>query len=489
MAEAFARGRLPPHEAKARRSMVRFGGLDVMASDVGQLQSEEATFAVELSGDYERLAEVGRGASSVVYLARALATGRQVALKVFRGSAQVAASTHRLVKRFEREAQVMARLANPHIVELIETGIYDGKPCMVLAYIDGVGLDELLREDGKLSIDFTFEIFDQILDALEASHAVGVVHRDLKPSNIMLQGQAGGCRVCVLDFGIAALCSSDDLAVFEAGAQERLTRQGEWHGTPSYMAPELFGRGEVGPATDLYALGLILYECLTGKVAFGGSQLFALAYDQVHKPLSLGSDVPASFRGVIRKASEKEVGARYGDAAQMRLALREAHADYLRSSAADGVGFGHLKWGLFFVLLLVITIVFWLLFGNVSDARLTTGRVLGDLAAEFEVEAEGREFEINRYHIELNIDFAVSVLHLLDRGQVMFGLVGELVWDAVLVDETHSMSVIERGVGEKRSRSVAKRGAVVGKGKASSTSQIQKGKKSDGVTLPKDLVF
>ncbi|MFA5624721.1 MAG: serine/threonine-protein kinase [Bradymonadales bacterium] len=274
----------------------------------------------ELLHHYEVLGEVGRGGCAVVYEGRQISTGRKVALKVLSILASLPPSEMQtLIKRFSREARLIQRLDSPHIVDCLDFGSYEGRPCMVLEFVEGQGLDELIREYGALEPRLAVDIILQVLDALRTSHEEGVIHRDIKPSNIMVLGDAPNFHVKVLDFGIASM-----LEGMEDG-NTLLTQVGSIRGTPSYMAPELFsGAQKVTPSSDVYAVGLMLLECFTSKVAFDGDSLLAIAYDQVNKKLDIPHEVPPLIGLVIEKMCAKKPELRYPTSYAAAVALKDA---------------------------------------------------------------------------------------------------------------------------------------------------------------------
>lgn len=274
----------------------------------------------ELLERYMVLGEVGRGGCAVVYEGVQIATNRIVALKVLTLPVSLPASELNTVsKRFIREARLIQKLRNPHIVECLDFGSYEGRPCMVLEFVDGNSLDDIIRKNAPLDAELAVSIILQVLDALSASHENGVIHRDIKPSNIMVLGEAPHFQVKVLDFGIASM-----LEGMEDG-NTLLTQVGSIRGTPSYMAPELFSGGQkASPSSDVYAAGLLLMECFTGKVTYNGDNLLTIAYDQVNKKLEIPSSVPPLLAQVIKKMCDKREANRYSTAEQAAQALTEA---------------------------------------------------------------------------------------------------------------------------------------------------------------------
>lgn len=216
-------------------------------------------------GDYELLAELGRGGMGVVYRARQISLGRIVALKVLlRGEHASAAD----IARFLHEAGAAAALDHPHITPVYEVGEQDGQPYFSMKFVDGTTLSKRLL-DGPLPPREAATILAPVCRAVAAAHAGGILHRDLKPSNILIDRDG---QPLITDFGLAKRTTAVD---GEAGLQS-LTQTGAILGTPSYMAPEQAAgrRGSVGPTTDVYSLGAILYQMLTGRPPFQAATPF-----------------------------------------------------------------------------------------------------------------------------------------------------------------------------------------------------------------------
>jgi serine/threonine protein kinase len=250
---------------------------------------------------YEVLEETGAGGMGTVYRARERASGRIVALKVLRADAGD-------LTRFALEARMLAKLAHPGIVEYVAHGVTgDGQPWLAMEWLEGETLEQALQR-GTLSVHETLRVARSVADALATAHEAGVVHRDLKPSNVFLVRDG---RVKLLDFGIA---KSRDVT--------GLTHTGELVGTPAYMSPEQ-ARGEaVDARTDLFALGCIVFRCITGKSPFEGADLMAIATKLALEQAPLLSDfdptVPAPLERLGAALLEKDRGDRPRDAARVR---------------------------------------------------------------------------------------------------------------------------------------------------------------------------
>jgi predicted Ser/Thr protein kinase len=260
---------------------------------------------------YEVEQEIGRGGMSVVFRARDRRLNRLVAIKVLPPEL---AYDPAIRARFTREAQTAAQLAHAHIVPIYDVGEKDGLAHFVMALVTGGNLAELLAREPRQPIEEARRILREIADALAYAHTRGVIHRDIKPDNILLDAASG--RVMVTDFGIAR--------AIEAGS--RLTVTGAAVGTPTYMSPEqAVGERDIDGRTDIYSLGVIGYQMLTGRVPFTAANPMALLLKHVGerpRPIAdLRSDAPKPFRDAIERALLKEPEERWPTAASLRDAL------------------------------------------------------------------------------------------------------------------------------------------------------------------------
>jgi phage shock protein PspC (stress-responsive transcriptional regulator) len=259
----------------------------------------------ELAGVVPHLAVeglIGAGAMGAVYRARQIHLDRQVALKIL---APALGSDPAFAARFRREARVLARLDHPHIVRLHDAGESCGWLYLVLELVDGASLREVLRT-GSFSPAEALRLAPQLCEALGYAHAHGVVHRDLKPENILVDGEG---RLRIADFGLAKLVES------RPGTQA-LTGSGQLLGTAAYMAPEqVAGAGEVDHRADLYSLGVVLYEMLTGHLPLGRFE-----------PPSRQSGVDVRLDEVVLRALEREPSRRWQHAGELGAAMGQAVA-------------------------------------------------------------------------------------------------------------------------------------------------------------------
>jgi serine/threonine protein kinase len=268
---------------------------------------------------YEILESLGQGGMNDAFKARDRETGRLVVLKIPFASLIGDPATY---SRYQRELQIGKRLHHPNIQELVDEGRLDGgaAPYLVLEYVDGKLLREHLREHAPLPVDEAIGVTIQLADALQYCHEHGVVHRDLKPENILIQPDG---TVKLVDFGIALL----------QGAR-RLTfrRMTSGFGTPDYMAPEQV-QGDRGDArTDVYAVGVMLYEMLTGDVPYHGDTPLAIMSQRVttDAPLlrSRHSDLPPELEAVVWRALRRDPAERYASMGELRYDL--AHLDQVK---------------------------------------------------------------------------------------------------------------------------------------------------------------
>ena len=299
-----------------------------------------------LSGKYRLERLLGRGGMGSVYLATHLGTGRDVALKLI--APQFMRNAH-FVERFRREARAAGRLRHPHIVDVTDFGFArlgdDEVAYLVMEYLDGCSLGQVLREEGSLPLPRVVEILEQVCSAVQEAHQNGIIHRDLKPDNIWLEpDRVGGFRAKVLDFGIARLASetadlpadpaadqtTDGMAV-PVPSSEALTGVGSLLGTPLYMSPEQCRGEPLDARSDVYSLGVIAYQMLSGSVPFRGdvAEVLEAHRSKVPPPLPRGRlRVPAGVVRIVLSALEKNPDRRPPTARSLADGLR-AHAQGL----------------------------------------------------------------------------------------------------------------------------------------------------------------
>lgn len=258
-----------------------------------------------VGGRYKVICAVGSGSMGIVYKAVQENSGREMALKVLRNLHQTSEDS---VKRFRREAKTASSLKHPNIVTLFDFGFMeDGQPYIITEFLKGLTLAQFLREHGHMAPLKARAVIKQVCDAVGEAHRHQIVHRDLKPENIVLQGKdQGGRFVKVVDFGIAKMLG-------DTGATSAdLTLEGKVCGSPAYMSPEGCRGAEIDYRCDIYSLGIVIFEMLTGKRPFVADDLMALMFLHVNEPAPKLSSVrvdPAftpELEAVIRKALAKE---------------------------------------------------------------------------------------------------------------------------------------------------------------------------------------
>lgn len=257
-----------------------------------------------LSGRYELLARVGGGGMALVYKARDLLLNRLVAVKVLR---QQFTHDEDFVKRFRREAQAAASLSHPNIVSIYDVGQVEDTHYIVMEFIDGANLNEIIRDRAPLQADEAVRISAQICDALEHAHHNQIIHRDIKPHNILI-GNNG--RVKVTDFGIARAVTSSTI-----------TQTGSVIGSVHYFSPEHAKGVPTGEKSDIYSLGIVLYQMLTASLPFLGESPISVALkhlqDTFERPRKVNPHIPQSVENIILKAMRKNPQERYQSAKEM----------------------------------------------------------------------------------------------------------------------------------------------------------------------------
>jgi len=271
---------------------------------------------------------LGRGGMGVVFLAEHLALGRNVALKVL---APDLAGDARFRERFVRESRLAASLEHPNIVPIHEAGEVDGVLFIAMRYVEGIDLRALLDADGALQPERSAAIVGQVASALDAAHAHGLVHRDIKPGNILIAKAVASTadeHVYLSDFGLTKRTSSDS----------GLTGTGQFVGTLDYAAPEQFEGKPLDARTDVYSLGCLLYECLTGRPPFRRENDAAVMHghlmEQAPAPSSLRPELPEGIDPVVSRAMAKKPDDRYGSAGAFAADARR------QLTRADGAGTG-----------------------------------------------------------------------------------------------------------------------------------------------------
>jgi serine/threonine protein kinase len=271
--------------------------------------------AAPLSGRYELGDRLGSGGMSNVYRATDLTLERTVAVKIL---AEHLSDDERFVARFRREALAVAKLIHPNIVQVYDTGIDEGRHYIVMEYVEGRSGAQILQRQGAIGPETAAEAGIQACAGLDYAHRRGIIHRDVKPGNLMVFGGpvgGGAMTVKLTDFGIA-----------RALAQTRITQVGSVVGTAAYLAPEQVRGEEATPATDVYALGVVLYQFLTGRLPYEGSTLAELAVRQQNErplaPSTYNDAVPEPLGSAVLRALEGDPARRYASADELAGGLQ-----------------------------------------------------------------------------------------------------------------------------------------------------------------------
>lgn len=253
---------------------------------------------------YEVVSHIGQGGMADVFLAVDTILNRQVAIKILRADLSTDAVS---ILRFEREAQAAAALAHPNIVEIYDVGDYKGHHYIVMEYVTGKTLKQVIRSRGPLVNEEAVDIMKQLCSAISEAHSRGIIHRDIKPQNVIVKADGS---IKILDFGIAT-----------AKGSMQLTQANNVMGSVHYLAPELAKGEAASPQSDIYALGIVLYEMLAGDVPFKADQAVQIALMHMREPMPdvrlINASVPQSIANVITRATAKDPNNRYGSCREM----------------------------------------------------------------------------------------------------------------------------------------------------------------------------
>ena len=264
-------------------------------------------------GRYQVVAELGRGSMGVVYKARDPAIGRMVAVKSIPETfALEPGKREEFIRRLRQEAMTAGRLQHPNIVTIFDVGETEAGPYIAMEFLDGVTLREVIGAQKKLSLRQLLEVVRQVSDGLDYAHAKAVIHRDIKPANLMI---VQGNLVKIMDLGIARIPFSE------------LTKEGKLIGSPSYMSPEQLQGQKIDGRSDLFSLGVTIYQCMTLKKPFPGENINEICLKIVHgkfqPPGELRSDLPKGFDAFMETALAKDPDLRFQKGAEMTQALEK----------------------------------------------------------------------------------------------------------------------------------------------------------------------
>src|SRR4051794_24804739 len=268
-----------------------------------------------LFGAYRIDGVIARGGMGVVYRATQLNLERPVALKLI---APNLAEDPQFRERFVRESRTAAAIDHPNVVPIHEAGDFEGRLFISMRLVEGTDLRAVLRAQGALEPRRALRIVAQVASALDAAHQRGLVHRDVKPANVLLVSPGDSDHAYLTDFGLAKRVSAD----------ASVTRTGHFVGTADYASPEQITGGQTGPRSDVYSLGCLLYDALTGSAPFGGRSEVATLFAHVHetppRPSAARAAVPAALDAVVERAMAKRPEDRYPTAGARAGATEEA---------------------------------------------------------------------------------------------------------------------------------------------------------------------
>jgi eukaryotic-like serine/threonine-protein kinase len=252
---------------------------------------------------------IGRGGMGAVYAAEHILLKKVVALKMLHEGGTDGAQA---LARFRNEAELTASVMHPNVVSVTDMGVLaDGTAYLAMELIEGKSLAEIIKQEGKLPLKRALPVFVQLCSALAAAHEKGVLHRDLKPGNVIIVEDHGVERVKVVDFGIAKLQEGE----------QHLTQTGEVFGSPHYMSPEQCQGHQVSAASDIYSLGSLMHEVLTGKVPFSGDSPMAIVMAHMNEPpppmvLEAPAQVAQEMNSIVAKAMAKQAEERFQSASE-----------------------------------------------------------------------------------------------------------------------------------------------------------------------------
>src|SRR5574344_2315394 len=265
----------------------------------------------KISDRYQIIKSIGEGGMANVYLAYDTILDRNVAVKILRGDL---AGDEKFVRRFQREAISASSLTHPNIVEMYDVGEDDGKYFIVMEYLEGATLKSLIKKRGSLTLAEVIDIMLQLTSGVACAHESYIIHRDIKPQNVLMLENG---LVKITDFGIAMALNSNEL-----------TQTNSVMGSVHYLPPEQANGTGATVKSDIYSLGILMFECLTGKLPFKGETAVEIAIKQLKEPIpsvcKINNEIPQSIENIILKATAKNPKNRYASAAEMHEDIIDA---------------------------------------------------------------------------------------------------------------------------------------------------------------------
>ncbi|MEM9463283.1 MAG: serine/threonine-protein kinase [Myxococcota bacterium] len=308
----------------------------VAASSQGENGADDVLVGQVLNGQYQIIRRLGAGGMGNVYEAEPIERGGRVAVKILQSSL---CSNEKYRKRFLREAKAARAIASDHVVKIFDAGAtQSGILYFTMEKLEGCDFEQFLDARDQVYWDEIAPVFFQVLDALRAAHERGVIHRDIKPSNCFLcDGYSReGPLVKVLDFGIAKINASVAGGEDIVATVESLTATNEMFGTVAYMAPELIEGVPADARSDIYAVGVMMFRALTGRLPYAGANVYKVLQQQVNSPIpsvrSIAPEVSPALESVVFRAMAKNPGHRYQNVAELDTALRAAQKGILEPS-------------------------------------------------------------------------------------------------------------------------------------------------------------
>jgi serine/threonine protein kinase len=275
---------------------------------------------------FKIIKSLGKGGMGEIFLAEDIKLGRKVAIKCISADAVCDGDSK---SRFRREAQAASRLNHPNICTIYEIAEDDEREFIIMQYVDGVTLDQLLKMK-PLSLDMIVDIALQIAAGMEAAQAKNIVHLDIKPGNIMINKSG---QVKILDFGLAEFRPRKTADRKTRRPESNLSEKDVVMGTVSYMSPEQTAGQDLDGRSDIFSFGVVLYELLAGENPFSGQENIVTLYNILHREIRFSRDVPEALRELVRKAMRKDRQQRYGDFSEIKTDLLALQAQMAQAGS------------------------------------------------------------------------------------------------------------------------------------------------------------